>query len=111
MALVHTETGRKFATTTTAEGIYVFELLPPGEYSARGEFQGMSPQMSPPLHVEVGGVLEVNFQLPVAGARESMTVSSSPLQVETQPSAVHSLRRPADGIGRLINSVTLLVPQ
>lgn len=115
VALVNTGTGLRFATTTTAEGMYVFELLPPGEYSARAEFQGMSPQVSPPLHVEVGGALELNFQLPVAGTRETMTVSGAPQLVETQPSAVSAVideRAIADLPlnGRRFTDLSLLAP-
>jgi Carboxypeptidase regulatory-like domain/TonB dependent receptor len=91
VTLVNSGTGLRYATITNNEGSYVFELLPPGDYSARAEFKGMSPQASPQLHVEVGGVLELNFQLPVAGARETMTVSGAPQLVETQPSAVSAV--------------------
>jgi hypothetical protein len=51
----------------------------------------MSPQVSPPLHVDVGGVTELVFRLKIAGAQESLTVSSAPAMVETKPSAVSTL--------------------
>jgi hypothetical protein len=91
VALVSTTTGIRHSASSNQEGNYVFQLLPPGDYSTRAEFNGMSPQVTPPLHVDVGGVLQVNFQLPIAGAKESVTVSGAPPLVETQPSAVSAV--------------------
>jgi hypothetical protein len=51
----------------------------------------MSPQITPHLHVDVDGAAELEFKLPVAGARESVTVSGEPQLVETQPSAISSV--------------------
>lgn len=51
----------------------------------------MSPQTSPRVHVDVGGVTELEFKLPVAGAKETVTVSGEPPLVETQPSGISSL--------------------
>jgi len=53
--------------------------------------QGMSPPVTPPIHVDVGGAAEPGFRLIVAGARESVTVSGAPARVETDPSAVSTL--------------------
>lgn len=91
VVLVNAATGTRYNITTDGEGRFALELLPPGDYSARAEAQGMSPQMTPPLHVDVGGVAELEFKLTVAGAQESLTVSSAPLLVETKPSAVSTL--------------------
>ena len=51
----------------------------------------MSPQVTPALHVDVGGVAELEFELSVAAAEEKFTVSAAPGLVETQPSAVSTL--------------------
>jgi hypothetical protein len=51
----------------------------------------MSPQTTPRLQVDVGGTTELEFKLPVAGAKETVTVSGEPPLVETQPSGVSSL--------------------
>ncbi len=67
------------------------ELLPPGDYSARVDAQGMSPQIAPQLHVDVGGVAELQFHLKLATAEENVTVHASPMLIETQPSAVSTL--------------------
>jgi len=56
----------------------VFDLLPPGEYSARVTPEGMSPELSPSIHVVVGGETAIDFKLTVAGAHENVTVSAEP---------------------------------
>jgi hypothetical protein len=91
IVLVNTGMGMRYSTTSDAEGRFGFELLPPGDYSARASAQGMSPQITPPLHVDVGGVAQIEFRLTIAGARENVTVSDSPAVVETQPSGVSTL--------------------
>ena len=91
VVVVNTATGARYTATTNAEGGFALELLPPGDYSARVESPGMSPQITPQLHVDVGGVTDLEFRLTVAGAHENLTVSASPTLVETQPSAVSAL--------------------
>src|SRR5437899_11540758 len=56
VALVNAATGIRYGVITDSEGRFAFDLLPPGEDSARTEAAGMSPQMAPNLRVEVGGV-------------------------------------------------------
>ncbi len=91
VAIVNIDTGmRRFAASDT-EGRFVFELLAPGDYSARSEAPGMSPQITPQIHVDVGGATELDFHLTVAGAQENITVSGAPSAVESQPSAVSTV--------------------
>ena len=91
VSLVNAATGIRYSATSDDGGNYVFQLLPPGDYSARAEFDGMSPQITPLLHVDVGGTLELNFRLSIAGAKETVTVSGTPPLVETQPSSVSAV--------------------
>ncbi len=91
VTVVGSFTGRRYSTVTDAEGHYVVELLPPGDYGARAEAKGMSPQLTPPLHVDIGADAELDFHLTIAGAKETVTVSGAPQLVETQPSAVSAL--------------------
>src|SRR5262249_16809131 len=90
IVLVNNGTGLRYSTATDGEGHFAFQLLPPGDYSARAELRGMSPQLAPNLHVEVGGTLQLAFVLQVAGVKETVTVSEAPQTVETQPSAISS---------------------
>jgi hypothetical protein len=91
IVLVNAATGVRYATSSDGEGRFAVEMLPPGDYSGRAVAQGMSPQVTPQLHVDVGGVAEIEFRLGVAGAKENVTVSAAPLAVETNPSAVSTL--------------------
>ena len=115
VVLVNSQTGIRYSRTTSANGIYFFDLLAPGEYSARAEASGMSPEISPGLHLEVGGVTQLDFRLTVAGAQETVTVSGAPQMVETQPIAVSTvLDEPAiEGLplnGRRFTDLALLAP-
>jgi hypothetical protein len=91
IVVVNTATSARYAITGDGEGRFVLELLPPGDYSGRAEAEGMSPQTTPPLHVDVGGTSQLEFRLSVAGSQESLTVTSAPNFVETKPSAVSTL--------------------
>lgn len=91
VVLVNAATNFRYSATTDITGRFAFEMLPPGDYSGRAESPGMSPQTSPRLHVDVGGTVELEFKLGLAGTRETVTVSGDPPLVETQPSAISSL--------------------
>jgi len=81
---IRVDTGIRYHGATNAEGRFKLDLLPPGEYSTRAEAEGMLPQNSPVVRVEVGAATELSFKLAVAGAKESLTVSGAPPLVETQ---------------------------
>src|SRR5437762_213874 len=91
IVVVNAATGLRYTATSDAEGRFALDLLPPGDYTARVEAPGMSPEITPPLHVDVGGIAEVEFVLKIAGTQESLTVSAAPLVVETKPCAVSTL--------------------
>src|SRR3954447_7584713 len=91
VVLVNAATNFRYSTTTDATGRFGFELLPPGDYSARAESAGMSPQTTPSLHVDVGGTTQLVFKLAIAGTKETVTVSGEPPLVESQPSGLSSL--------------------
>ncbi len=85
IALINDATGLHYAQTSDAQGRFAFELLPPGDYSARVTADKMSPQLSLFLRVNLGGVTEIEFKLQIAGAAENVTVSAEPRAIETQP--------------------------
>jgi hypothetical protein len=91
IVVVNSATGTRYTATSDAEGGFAFDLLPPGDYSARVTAAGMSPQVTPQLHVDVGGATALQFRLTVAGAHENVTVSGAPALVDTQPGAVSTL--------------------
>lgn len=91
IAAVNLATGLRFFSTTDADGNFAVQLLPPGDYKARAEAPGMSPQVTPSLRVDLGAATTVDFRLTVAGAKEVVTVSGEQPWVEPQPSAVSSV--------------------
>jgi outer membrane receptor protein involved in Fe transport len=115
IVVVNQSTGVLYTITSDAQGRFALDLLPPGNYSARATAHGMSPQVTPPLQVEVGAALEFDFHLSIAGAQETVTVSSQPNLVETKPSAVSTVldeRALADTPlnGRRFSDLMLLSP-
>jgi hypothetical protein len=115
IAFVNAATGLRYSYTSDSEGRFAFELLPPGDYTGRAISVGMSPQLAPRLHVDVGATTETEFKLEVAGAKEMITVASEPPLVETQPSGVSSLidKRAIDELpldGRRFTDLALLTP-
>src|SRR5581483_5912692 len=91
IVLVNNATGFRYEKMSDSAGRFAFELLPPGEYSARAVAEGMSPEVSPPLRVNVGGAAEIEFKLAIAGPRESITVSGEVRSVETQPAGLSAV--------------------
>ena len=115
IVVVNTATGARYSTTSDTEGRFAFQILPPGDYSARAVAPGMSPQVTPELHVDLGAATELEFHLTVAGAKENITVSAAPGLVETQPAPVSTVldERALDDLplnGRRFSDLTLLSP-
>ncbi|MGA2389489.1 MAG: TonB-dependent receptor [Candidatus Sulfotelmatobacter sp.] len=88
---INTATGVRYSATSDPEGRFALDLLPPGDYSARVVADKMSPQITPELHIDVGGRTQLDFHLTIAGPQENVTVSSAPKLVDTSPSGVSTL--------------------
>ncbi len=115
IALVNRATGFRYSAKSDKEGAFQFQLLPAGDYSGRASAPGMSPQLTPNLHVDIGAVIEIQFDLSVAGAKETVTVSAEPPLVATEPSPVSYLidERAITGLplnGRRFTDLALLTP-
>src|SRR5271157_2853574 len=87
MVAIRVETGIRYHSATDSAGRFAVDLLPPGQYSARAEAEGMSPQISPLIRVEVGATTQLTFKLKVGGPMETITVSAAP-RIESDPSSV-----------------------
>ncbi|HVM92135.1 MAG TPA: TonB-dependent receptor [Terriglobales bacterium] len=85
VVLISVDTGIRYHAATDLAGRFVLDLLPPGTYSARAEAEGMSPQVSPAIKVEVGAAQWLTFRLSVAGPQETVTVSGTPPIVDPSP--------------------------
>ena len=91
VVIVNSATGTRYSTTSDSEGRFAVELLQAGDYSVRVEADAMSPQLTPQLHVDVGGSADLTFRLKLAGTQESLSVTAAPAMVETKPAAVSTL--------------------
>ena len=91
IAVANSATGASYSAVSDADGHFAIDLLLPGDYSARAEIKGMSPEVTPQIHVDVGGIAEIQFHLALAGASETVTVSGAPQLVETVPSSVSTV--------------------
>jgi hypothetical protein len=88
---IRVETGLRYHAATDSAGRFALDLLPPGQYSARAEAEGMSPQIAPVIRVEVGAAAQLTFKLKVAGPSETITVAEVPRTVEADPSSISAL--------------------
>jgi len=113
--LINAQTGVERSVIASGEGLFVFQLLPPGEYALQVTSPGMATLHRTGLRVEVGGELDLAFPLEVAGTRETMNVSDVAPSVETMPAGVSSvLDERAIGElplnGRRFSDLALLTP-
>jgi len=113
--LIHAQTGEERSLIASKEGLFVFQLLPPGEYGLQVTSPGMATLRRTGLRVEVGGEIDLAFPLEVAGVRETVTVSGEAPSVETQPAGVSTvlderaiLELPLNG--RRFTDLALLTP-
>src|SRR5438105_11052968 len=63
VALVNTATGIRYGVITDSEGRLAFDLLPPGEHSARAENAGMAPRIAAHWQIEDRGSSALGFRL------------------------------------------------
>ena len=91
VVVVNAATGTRYVASSDQQGQFAIELLPAGDYSLRIESERMSPQVTPQVHVSVGGIAELEFRLSVGARQEKVTVSGEPGTVETKPAAVSTL--------------------
>jgi len=79
----NTETGISRSTKTTSDGLYRFDALPPGVYNVSIEAGGFTRAEAKNVKLQVGEVRDVNFNLEVAGQKQSVVVTSELPLIET----------------------------
>lgn len=90
VAAINTATGVTRATATSSEGVFSLQMLPPDTYEVRVSAPGMAIQ-SRTVRLEIGAELNVHFDLALAGAHETVTVTAGEPMVQTQPSAISNV--------------------
>jgi hypothetical protein len=79
----NTETGITRTTKTTSDGLYRFENLAPGIYNVTVEASGFAKMEINSVKLQVGEQRDVNFNLELAGQRQTVVVTSELPLVET----------------------------
>ncbi len=82
-----TSKGVSRSATSNAEGVAIVLSLPPGLYSVAVESPGFAKMVNSSVHLTIGQVAELDVQLSVAAASETVTVSSEAELIETQQTA------------------------
>ncbi len=83
VTLTNTGTQQSQNTTTNAEGVYRFSLLPPGQYSVKVEAQGFQ-NFERPVTVAVGQASSMNIQLAVGASSTTIEVAAEAGVVQTE---------------------------
>jgi len=84
--LTNVGTGVQASTLSDDNGSFAFQMLPPARYSLRAEAPGLAAAIRSNVIVELGGTVEFDLILPLAGTRQTVTVSDETPLVETRSS-------------------------
>lgn len=77
------DTGRQVTASSSQSGNFVFPTLPPAGYSVAVTAQGFQSYQQKGIVLEANQALTVNITLQVGAAAETVSVSSTPPQVDT----------------------------
>ena len=88
---INTATNFSYQTTTTAAGEYYLANLPPGAYRIEIEKPGFKKLIKPDVMLHVQDALEIDFEMTVGSASESITVEAGAPGVNTESVTVSSV--------------------
>lgn len=88
LTATNTATGITFKTTTGADGLFAFPVLPVGTYTIDVEHSGFTKLTRKDIRVTIGARLNLTLTLAVAGQTQSVTVTGETPLVETTRSQV-----------------------
>ena len=97
VTLMNPSTGFRREMNTTADGGYVFEAVPPGEYTLIAEAQGFAVTTVKGIVINVGASPVLDVSMPLKSAQETVTVNANIEAVDTSTA----------GISQLLNSRNL----
>jgi outer membrane receptor protein involved in Fe transport len=84
-------TGQTRTTTTDANGLYKFSLLPPGNYNVKISAMGFKTAEVPSIAVNVTETPTLNRSLEIGATTQEVTVSSTAETIQTQNATVGGL--------------------
>ncbi len=83
--------GVRLHAVTDAQGAFNFGMLPPGRYDVTASAPGMATKTSRGVELLVGGVSVVQLRLAPAAPVETVTVSATPIVVESQSGEISNV--------------------
>jgi hypothetical protein len=93
VVLRNVDTGVERQTTTGPGGQYLFQFLPPGNYSLTTKASGFKTDVRGGIQLSLGDNIRFDVELAVGAAAETVTVSSSVSTVQTESSSLGSVVR------------------
>ena len=91
IAAVSAGTNLRYETTTNSSGECFLANLPPGGYRIEIEKNGFKKLIKPDVILHVQDVLEINFEMAIGSASESVTVESGAPLVNTESATVSTV--------------------
>lgn len=84
VTLTDEDKGYNFKTTSGSDGVYVLRNLPPGKYRIAVSVAGMRSYERTGINLNVGQNAQVDVQMEVGGATQTVEVSASAALLQTQ---------------------------
>jgi hypothetical protein len=91
VAAINSATNFRYETATNGAGEYTSANLPPGSYSLEVEKSGFKKLIKPDVTLHVQDALEINFEMTVGSASESITVEAGAPLVNTESATVSTV--------------------
>ena len=115
VTVINTGTGVHYQGTTNETGLYYVSNLPPGRYRIEVEKLGFKAVIETNVILHVQDALEVNFEMEVGSASESITVEAGSPVLDTESSTVGTVveQRKANELplnGRNVFNLIALAP-
>src|SRR5579859_894282 len=115
IAAINTNTNVEYDVTSGASGVYNLPNLPPALYWLEVEKPGFKKLIKPDVIVHVEDALEINFEMSVGLATETVTVEGGAPLVNTESATVSTVvdRTLADNLplnGRSFQTLIMLTP-
>jgi hypothetical protein len=112
---IGTTTNASYETTTNGAGEYYLPSLPPGTYRIEVEKAGFKKLIRPDVILHVQDILEINFEMPVGSATETVNVTGGTPLVDTESATVSTVidRDFVDNLplnGRTFQPLIMLTP-
>jgi len=91
ITITRTETGQAYHLTSNGDGQYVAPDLPIGHYNIKVEATGFKTAEQKGVVLQVGDRTRLDFQMPVGGASETITVEANEVRVQTESGEVSNV--------------------